>query len=43
MRWRAIRENARVLHAAEGVRGNLDKSLCCGFHGKEQARQDKPI
>lgn len=26
---------------AEGVRGNVVKSLYCGFHGKEGARQSK--
>lgn len=32
----------RGLQEAEGVRGKLDKSPRC-FHGKERAREGKPI
>lgn len=32
-----------VCQEAEGVRGDMGKSLNCGFHGKDLARQGKQL
>lgn len=40
---RATWESARVGQEALGVRGNVGRSLCCGFCGKEQVWQGKQV